>query len=97
MKGPALRRDIEVPATEKVEVHRWGKILRIEPVHGSRDAIVETDRPSPALTNCRAWASADSAGDELRSGQAMLRGDDTGTWVARPPSSWVVGDWVWVD
>lgn len=105
----SVRRDVEIPATERVEFIRMGQIASIE-----RGATAEHDvirlgndplggpdlswyRGGKAIV--RVMVSSDRAGDEMRAGIATLSGGTNENLLGRKgavPSTWTTRDWLWV-
>ena len=97
----SVKRDGEVPATERVEFVRVGMLIQVD--RTQNEAFLRLEPDGGALSGRgdgrRLMASSDAAGDHMRVSILTARKAADGSLVTKGdvPATWVRGDWLWVE
>lgn len=99
----AVRRTVEMPAVEEVEMFRLGRVMEARPLDGGdpadRRLIIQADEGCFLAGDRRAQASPGPGGDDMRAGIGKARPVSDGRVVILfdAPPALVKGDWLWVE
>lgn len=101
VKDERLLRDVVVPVTESLRFERVGQIKSMDQSEVGLFLWLAGETVADATTKRRALASADAAGDQMRTGVFVAQVGANGSVLVPKgeslPSSVVARDWLWVE